>query len=116
MPNIQIFGVRNSQETRAAERFFKERGVKFHFVDLKVRPMAPGEIHRFTEYFGLDSLLDKESAGYADAGLKYLKTNESELLARIERQPKLLKLPLIRSGNKLSIGRNEEAWKQMLED
>ena len=47
MVNVQIFGVKNSQETRAAERFFKERGVKIHLVDLKQKPMAPGEIRRF---------------------------------------------------------------------
>lgn len=112
---IQIFGIKGSQETRAAERFFKERRVEFHFVDLKVRPIAPGEIRRFSERFGMPSLLDTESAAYANAGLKYLKLTDADLLLRIEREPKLLKLPLVRSGNKLSIGRDEAAWRAMLE-
>lgn len=52
--NVQIFGVKNSSDTRAAERFFKERRVGIQFVDLKKKPMAPGEIKRFVDRFGLD--------------------------------------------------------------
>ena len=52
MLQAQIFGVKNLQPTRAAERFSKERGVKFHFVDLQQKPMAPAEIRRFIDRFG----------------------------------------------------------------
>jgi arsenate reductase (glutaredoxin) len=112
--NIQIFGVKNSPATRAAERFFKERRVAFQFVDLKIKPMSPGEIRRFVERFSLDRLLDTEGVAYVDSGLKYLKTSEAELLARIEQEPKLLKLPLVRSANLLSVGNDEAGWKAML--
>ncbi len=115
MVNVQIFGVKNSQETRAAERFFKERRANVHLVDLKQKPLAPAEIRRFVERFGLAGLLDSNGKSYIDAGLKYLKLPEAELLARIERDPKLLRLPLVRSANKVSIGRDEESWKAMLE-
>jgi arsenate reductase len=116
MLTVQIFGVKNSQAARAAERFFKERGVTLHFVDLKLRPMAPGEIRRFIDRFGLAGLLDTEGKSYVAAGLKYLKLSDSDLLARFERDPHLLRLPLVRaSTNKLSIGRDEAAWKAMLE-
>ena len=81
--NIQIFGVKNSSASRAAERFFKERRVTIQFVDLKVKPMSPGEIKRFIERFGLDRLLDTEGAAYIDAGLKYMKLSQAELLERI---------------------------------
>src|SRR5881275_1418514 len=99
MTNVQIFGVKNSQATRAAERFFKERRVPIHMVDLKQKPMSPGEIRRFVEKFGLKSLLDVEGSAYIDAGLKYLKVTDPELLGKIEREPKLLKLPLVRGSN-----------------
>jgi arsenate reductase (glutaredoxin) len=112
--NVQIFGVKNSPATRAAERFFKERRIAVHFVDLKQRPMAPGEIRRFVERFGFDALLDTEGSAYIDAGLKYLKLSEAELLAHIERSPKLLRLPLVRSGNRIAIGHDQDAWKAML--
>jgi arsenate reductase-like glutaredoxin family protein len=114
MVNVQIFGVKNSQATRAAERFFKERRVKFQFVDLNVKPMSPGEIKRFVERFGLPRLLDSEGKAYVDAGLKYMKLSDSEWLGRIEREPKLLRLPLVRAANRLSVGQDEESWKAML--
>ena len=104
MPNVQIFGVKDSQPTRAAERFFKERRVSIQFIDLKQLPMAPGEIRRFIDRFGLNKLIDTEGKAYLDAGIKYLKITDAELLTRVEAAPKLLRLPLVRSGNKLSIG------------
>jgi arsenate reductase (glutaredoxin) len=114
MVSIQIFGLKSSQATRAAERFFKERRVVFQLVDLKQKPMAPGEIKRFIERFGLAGLFDSEGTAYIDAGLKYLKLSDSELLGRIEGTPKLLRLPLIRAANRLSIGHDEDSWKEML--
>ena len=112
---VQIFGLKNCHETRAADRFFKERGVTIHFVDLKQKPMSAGEIRRFIERFGLAALLDTEGRAYVDAGLKYLKLSDTELLAKIERDPKLLRLPLVRAANCISVGRDETAWKAMLE-
>ena len=113
--NVQIFGVKNSQATRAAERFFKERRAVIHLVDLKQKPMSAGEIKRFTDRFTLAGLLDTEGKAYLDAGLKYLKVSDAELLRKIEVEPKLLRLPLIRSGNLLSVGQDEAGWKGMLE-
>lgn len=116
MVNVQIFGVKNSPATRAAERFFKERRISIQLVDLKKKPMSPGEISRFVDRFGLNQLIDTESRAYLDAGLRYLKMSEAELLQRIERDPKLLRLPLVRSANRLSIGHDEAGWKAMLAD
>jgi arsenate reductase-like glutaredoxin family protein len=113
MPNVQIFGVKGSQATRAAERFFKERRIAIQFVDLDQRAMAPAELKRFADRVGLLDLVDLESKSYQTGGLKYLKLSGAELIARIERDPKLLRLPLVRSGTQLSIGRDENAWKQM---
>lgn len=113
MTNVQIFGVKNSPATRAAERFFKERGITIHYVDLKQKAMSPGEIKRFIDRFGLEAIMDAEGKSYSDAGLKYLKMTPIEMLARIERDPKLLRLPLVRSGNRLTIGQDEEGWRSM---
>ena len=114
MLNIQIFGVRNSPAVRCAERFFKERRIPVHFVDLKQKPMAPGEIKRFIERFSLTGLLDTVGKSYVDGGLAYLRLSDSGLLSRIEKDPLLLRLPLVRAGNLLSIGQDEAAWKAML--
>jgi arsenate reductase-like glutaredoxin family protein len=112
--SVQIFGLKNSPATRAAERFFKERRVTIHMVDLKQRPMAPAEIKRFIERFGMARLLATDGKAYIDAGLKYYKLSDAELLGRIERDPNLLRLPLVRGGKLLSMGRDEDAWKAML--
>lgn len=114
MLNVQVFGLKNSHATRAAERFFKERGVTIHSVDLGKKPMAAGEIKRFIDRFGLAGLIDTEGKAYIDAGLKYLKVSDAELLGKIERDPKLLRLPLVRAVKGLSVGHDEESWKAML--
>ena len=114
MANVQIFGVSKSQATRAAERFFKERRATIHMVDLKKKALAPGEIKRFIDRFGWNGLLDTEGKAYVDGGLKYLKLSEAELMQRIEREPSLLRLPLVRGGKLVSIGLDEESWKAML--
>jgi arsenate reductase-like glutaredoxin family protein len=114
MANVQIFGVKNSPATRAAERFFKERRAAIQMVDLKKKAFAPGEMKRFVERFGWNGLLDTEGKAYVDAGLKYPKLSEAELMERIEREPLLLRLPLVRGGELVSIGQDEESWKAML--
>jgi arsenate reductase (glutaredoxin) len=113
--SVQIFGIKNSAETRAAERFFKERRVQIHYVDLKQKPMSPGEIKRFIDKFTLNGIVDTEGKAWLDAGLKYLRVGPDELIAKIEREPKLLKLPLVRGANRVSIGQDEAAWKAMIE-
>lgn len=113
MKLVQIFGVKNSSAARAAERFFKERGVPIQYVDLKQKPLAPGEIKRFIDKYKLSGMLDVEGKEYEASGLKYMRMSESDLLAKIEKEPKLLKLPLVRHASLVSIGQDEEAWKAM---
>ena len=115
MVRVQIFGLKNSSATRAAERIFKERRTVIQLVDIKQKPMALGEIKRFIQRFGLAGLLDSEGKTYVDEGLKYLKLSDAELLGRIERNPQLLRLPLVRAGQRLSVGHDESAWKAMLD-
>lgn len=87
--------------------------MQIQMVDLKQKPMAPREIKRFIERFGLAGLLDSEGKAYVDAGLKYLKLSDAELLGRIEREPGLLRLPLVRAASRLSVGHDEESWRAM---
>ena len=112
---VQIFGVKNSSASRAAQRFFKERRIGVQFVDLQQKGFAPAEIRRFVDRFGWEKLLDVEGKHYQDAGLKYLKVSEPELLSKIEREPKLLKLPLVRCGKHLSVGEDTNTWREMAE-
>jgi arsenate reductase len=114
MPNVQIFGVKNSPATRAAERFFKERRAAIQMIDLRKKAIAAGEIKRFVDRFGWNGLLDTEGKAYIEGGLKYLKLSDADLLRRVELEPALLRLPLVRGGRLVSIGQDEESWKAML--
>lgn len=112
---VQVFGTRKSKETRAAERFFKERKVKIHFVDLNERPIARGELTRFVQKFGLNALLDLEGKAYERSNLAYLRTTEEGVIAKVIETPDLLKLPLVRGGKVLTVGEDMDGWKAMLE-
>lgn len=112
---VQIFGVKKSSATRAAERFFKERKVKIHFVDLKERPISKGELTRFIQKFGLNALLDMSGKAYERSNLAYLRTTEEGVIAKIMDDPELLKLPLVRGGKVLTVGEDMGGWKELLE-
>lgn len=107
---IQVFGRSDSQATRRAQRFFKERRAAISFVDLKKRPPAPAELRRFAQRFGARALLDEGSRAYRAAGLGYLTMDDDEALERLLADPGLLRLPLVRCGPELTVGVDEEAW------
>lgn len=113
-PAIQIFGLEDSQPTRAALRFFRERRAAVHFVNLRQRPIAPGELRRFVERLGAVALLDPTSRAYRDAGLQYLSLDSAGITDRVLANPRLLRLPLVRHGNAVTAGPAEETWKAWL--
>jgi arsenate reductase-like glutaredoxin family protein len=113
-PVIQVFGREDSQETRAALRFFKERRTTVHFVDLRRKPMAPGELRRFVERLGAPALADTTGKVWIDAGLGYLRMDDAELVARLLADQRLLRLPLVRIGGGFAAGHDEAAWKLLL--
>jgi len=80
------------------------------FVDLKKRPPAPGELKRFAQKHGARALLDVEGKAYRKANLGFLSMGDREVLERITADPALLRLPLVRFGNELTIGVDEETW------
>lgn len=109
-PTIQVFGLERDAATRAAQRFFKERRAPISFVDLRKRPIAPGELRRFVARLGAAALLDPSSRSYRDAGLGYLSLDEAGIVARVLADSSLLRLPLVRHGNEVTIGRAEATW------
>lgn len=111
---VQIFGIKKSADTRKALRFFSERRVKTHFVDLNERAASVGELRRFAQKFGVTSLLDKDSKRFAELGLRYTQLSEERWLTRLSEEPMLLRMPLVRYGNQLVIGADETAWKSWL--
>ncbi len=113
-PSVQIFGLVDDQPTRAALRFFKERRCTIHFVDLRRKPMAAGELRRFTERLGVRAVLDGDGRAAREAGFAWLRLTDAELAERVLADQRLLRLPLVRFGNELSAGRAEPDWKGWL--
>jgi arsenate reductase len=108
---IQIFGVRKNPDTRKALRFFAERRVKTHFVDLMERAASPGELRRFVQKFGVSGLIDRQSRRYADLGLNAAHLSEDRWLEKLVAEPLLLRMPLVRYGSQLTIGDAEDVWR-----
>lgn len=103
---VQVFGVRKSADTRAALRFFAERRIKVHFVDLNERAASVAELRRFADKFGLQALLDRDSRRFTDLG------RPVATLERLSLEPLLLRMPLVRHQQQLTIGPAEIAWKE----
>lgn len=117
---VQIFGVKKSADTRKAQRFFSERRIRAHFVDLNEKPMSEGELSRFVQKFGIDRIVDRDSKRYAELGLRALGGSggsESRWIERLLVEPLLMRLPLVRRLGQppaLTIGDDEKAWKDWI--
>jgi arsenate reductase-like glutaredoxin family protein len=109
---IQIFGVRKSADTRKALRFFAERRIKTHFVDLQERAASPGELQRFARKFGAEALVDRASRRFADLGLGAARLGEERWLDKLAEEPLLLRMPLVRWQQRLTVGDAEETWRE----
>jgi len=107
--NVQVIGTKRCQDTRKAERYFKERKIPYHFVDLTIRGLSKGELDKVKNAVGLESLIDKAGKEYAKRNLKYLVHKvEEQLLA----YPLLLKTPIVRNGSKVTVGYCPAAWQE----
>ena len=109
--NIQIFGIKKSSDTRKAERFFNERGIKFQFVDLKEKGLSKGEFNSVKQAVGgIDKLID-ENAKDKDtlALIKYIADEDKE--EKILENQQILVQPIVRNGKKATVGYQPDVWK-----
>jgi arsenate reductase len=111
---VQIFGVRKSADTRKALRFFAERRIKTHFVDLMERPASLGELRRFAQKFGVTALVNRDSKRFDELGLRYAQLSDDRWLEKLSEDPLLLRLPLVRNANQVVIGADEVTWKSWM--
>ena len=112
--DVQIFGVKKSADTRKALRFFAERRTRTHFVDLQERAASRGELTRFAQKFGVPALIDESSRRFAELGLRTARYGDERWMDILVDEPLLLKMPLVRHGNALTIGAAETTWKSWL--
>jgi arsenate reductase-like glutaredoxin family protein len=108
---VQIFGVRNSADTRAALRFFSERRIRTHFVDLAQRAASPRELERFARKFGVQALIDRGSKRFAALGLGAARLSDARWLEKLALEPSVLRMPLVRCRQEVTIGLAAEVWK-----
>ncbi len=107
---LQIFGTRKCAVTRKAERFFKERDVDYHFVDLADKGISAGELKSVLRAVSAEALIDTGSKRYLDRGLAYMDFDlETELLA----DPLLLRTPVVRDGAAAVAGDDPKAWAEL---
>ena len=112
--DVQIFGTAKCKSTQKAVRFFKERRVGIHYVDLKQKPASPRELERFARKYGTEALLDRESKQFRDRGLHVAHLPESRMIPLLVEDPLLIRTPLVRRGNDVTVGLAEAEWKGWL--
>ena len=112
---LQVFGTKKSAETRAALRFFAERRLKVHFVDLNERPAALNELRRCANKVGVASLSDRSSRRFAELGLGAARLSDDRWLEKLSEEPLLLQLPLVRRDNQVTIGPASSTWREWLD-
>ncbi len=109
--NIQIYGKAKCFDTKKAERYFKERRIKYQFVDLVKFGMSKGEFNNILKAVGdFDELLDKSSKAYENSFIEYLATKEAKEEKLLENQS-VFKTPIVRNGKQVTVGYKPEIWK-----
>lgn len=107
--NIQIFGTPKCQDTRKAQRYFKERGIPFQYVDLTAKGLSKGELGSVKSAVGIENLIDTGGKEYTRRNLKYLTHNvEEELL----NNPLLFRTPIVRNGSRATVGYAPDIWRE----
>ena len=110
--NIQIFGTKKCNNTKKAERFFKERGIKYQFVDMKKKGMSKGEFNSVAQANGgLDHMINWE--GKDQNQLAQIKYNANEdKLEKVLENPQVIKTPVVRNGQQSTLGYQPDVWKK----
>ncbi|MES1171833.1 MAG: ArsC/Spx/MgsR family protein [Bacteroidota bacterium] len=112
---VQVFGTKKCSDSRKAERFFKERGVRFQAVDLGRKGLSPGELRAVAARVGgVEALLDRAGARYADKGLKFAAPTGPRIETLLLADPLLLRTPIVRSSVGATVGFQPDVWEQWI--
>lgn len=111
--NIQIFGTKKCKTTQKAIRFFKERGIKIHFVDLNEKGLSKGELNNIGRCVPPEDLIDREGKEFKKSNLVYM---DFDIMEKLFENSLLLKTPIVRNGNKSTVGECPSEWKSWFND
>lgn len=111
--NIQIFGIKKCFDTKKAERYFKERRIKYQFIDLNIKGLSKGEFQSVKKVVGLNNLINKNSKEYKKLNMEYIRTEsvKEEILLN---NPKLYITPIVRNGKEATIGYQPYLWEKWI--
>ena len=110
--NIQIFGTKKCNDTKKAERFFKERGIKYQFVDMKEKGMSTGEFSSVAQANGgVDEMINTDCKDKDLLALVQYLSGDDKLETILENQS-LIKTPVVRNGKQSTVGYQPEVWKK----
>jgi arsenate reductase len=113
----QLFGTKKCDVSRKAERFFKERGVKLHVVDLAQKGMSPGELRNVAARVGgIEALIDREGKRYLERGLKYAAPTGPRIEQMLADDPLLLRTPIVREGSRATVGYAADVWQRWIDE
>lgn len=109
--NVQIFGTKKCNDTKKAERFFKERGIKYQFIDMKEKGMSKGKFNSVAQVNGgLENMINWESKDKDTLALiKY--TADEDKLEKVLENPQVIKTPVVRNGRASTLGYQPDIWK-----
>ena len=109
--NIQIFGTKKCNDTKKAERFFKERGIKYQFIDMKEKGMSKGEFTAVAQANGgVEGMIDPECKDKDTLALiKYIA--DEDKVGKILENQQVIKTPVVRNGKQSTLGYKPEVWK-----
>lgn len=109
--NIQIFGTKKCFDTKKAERYFKERKIKYQFIDLKEKALSKGELASVKAAVGLNNLIDTKAKKYKALNLDNIRTDsvKEEILLN---NPEVYVTPIVRNGKAATVGYKPEVWKE----
>ena len=109
--NIQIFGSKKDNDTKKAQRFFKERGIRFQYIDLREKTLSKGEFRSVAAVNGgLEGMINKECKD-RDALALVTYIAEEDKLDKILENPQILKIPIVRNGRQATLGYQPDVWK-----
>ena len=110
--NIQIFGTKKCSDTRKAERFFKERGIKYQFIDMKEKGMSKGELTSVAAVNGGVSGMVDPDAKDKDALALFTYIADEDKLSKLLENQQIIKTPVVRNGKQSTLGYQPEVWKK----
>lgn len=108
--NVQIFGLKKCFDTQKAERYFKERKIRYQLIDLNQKGLSKGEFESVKNAIGLEDLINNKTKEYKTLNLERIRTSRirEEILLN---NPMLYKTPIVRNGKQATIGYKPEVWK-----